>query len=269
MIDQNLLLRNQTAIVTGGSSGIGQGIAIALGAAGANVVINFHGDEEGAKKTQQAVVDKGSKAIIVKGDVGKEEDVKMIFEETKKTFGELHILVNNAGIQEDKPFLEMSLEDWQKVIQTNLTGAFLCAQRAAKVFQEQGIKEEVSKACGKIIFISSVHETIPWSGRVNYATAKGGLKMMMKSIAQELAPKKIRVNSISPGAIKTPINEHEWKDEEGKKNMLKKIPYGRIGDTEDIAQAAVWLSSDQADYITGTSLYIDGGMTLYPSFQEK
>jgi len=269
MSNNNLLLRNQTAVITGASGGIGGAIAKALGKAGANVAINYFNDEEGAKETQQAIVDAGSKAFIMKGDVGKEEDVKNLFKKAKETFGGVHILINNAGIQIDEPFLTLSYEDWNQVIQTNLSGAFLCAREAAKCFDEQGVDEEISKASGKIVFISSVHDTIPWAGRVNYATSKGGMKMMMKSIAQELASKKVRVNSISPGAIKTPINEHEWSTEEGKKAMLEKIPYGRIGEPEDIGQVAAWLASDQADYVTGTTIYVDGGMTLYPLFLEE
>jgi glucose 1-dehydrogenase len=268
MSNTNLLLKNQTAVITGASGGIGGAIAIALGKAGANVAINYFNDEEGAKEIQQAIVDAGSKAFIQRGDVGKEEDVKNLFDKAKETFGAVHILINNAGIQIDQPFLKLSYEDWNQVLQTNLSGAFLCAREAAKCFDEQGVNEDISKASGKIVFISSVHDTIPWSGRVNYATSKGGMKMMMKSIAQELAPSKVRVMSISPGAIKTPINEDEWSNEEGKKKMLAKIPYGRVGEPEDIGRVAVWLVSDQADYITGTSLYVDGGMTLYPSFQE-
>ncbi|KEO74413.1 glucose 1-dehydrogenase [Anditalea andensis] len=269
MSNTKLLLRNQTAVITGASGGIGGAIAIALGKAGANVVINYYKDEEGAKETQQAIVDAGSKAFILKGDVGKEEDVIELFQKAKETFGAVHILINNAGIQIDEPFLSLSYESWKQVIQTNLSGAFLCAREAAKCFDEQGVDEEVSKASGKIVFISSVHDTIPWSGRVNYATSKGGMKMMMKSIAQELAPSKVRVNSISPGAIKTPINEHEWGNKEGEQKMLAKIPYGRIGEPDDIGGVAAWLVSDQADYITGTTVYVDGGMTLYPSFQEE
>lgn len=265
----DLPLRNQTAVITGASGGIGGAIAIALGKAGANVAINYYHDEDGAKETQQAIVDAGSKAFILQGDVGKEDDVKKLFQKAKDTFGGVHILINNAGIQIDEPFLTLSYEDWNQVIQTNLSGAFLCAREAAKCFDEQGVDEAISKASGKIVFISSVHDTIPWSGRVNYATSKGGMKMMMKSIAQELAPSKVRVMSISPGAIKTPINEHEWSEEEGKKKMLAKIPYGRVGEPDDIGNVAVWLVSDQADYITGTSVYVDGGMTLYPSFQEE
>ncbi len=268
MSSLNGILMNQTAIITGGSSGIGKAIAIAFGKAGANVVVNYHSDEEEAKEARTEIEVAGGKTIIVKGDVGIEEDVKNIFNEAIKAFGRIDILVNNAGIQIDKPLMKMSYDDWKKVIQTNLSGAFLCAREAAKSYDKQGLDNNISRSRGKIIFIGSVHDTIPWAGRVNYATSKGGMKMMMKSIAAELAPKKIRVNSISPGAIKTSINKEEWTDEEGKEEMLDKIPYGRIGDPEDIGKVAAWLASDQADYITGTTIYVDGGMTLYPSFQE-
>lgn len=259
-------LQNQTAIVTGASSGIGQAIAIELGISGANVLINYYSDEEGAQKTLEAIEKSGGKGIVLQGDVSKPEDVSLMFEEVKKNFGNLHILVSNAGIQKDKAFTEMDFEDWDQVIKTNLYGAFLSSQAAAKVFLKQGIDKEVSKAAGKIIFISSVHDIIPWAGRVNYTSSKGGLKMMMESIAQELAPHQIRVNNVSPGAIKTSINEEEWGDEEGLKKMLSQIPYGRVGDPGDIAKTVRWLMTDEADYITGTTIYVDGGMTLYPSF---
>lgn len=259
-------LQNQTAIVTGASSGIGQAIAIELGASGANVLINYHSDEEGAQKTLEEIERSGGKGITLQGDVGKQEDISRMFEEAKKHFGNLHILVSNAGIQKDRAFTEMDFDEWDKVIKTNLYGAFLSSQAAAKVIMKQGIDKKVSKAAGKIIFISSVHDIIPWAGRVNYTSSKGGLKMMMESIAQELAPHQIRVNNVSPGAIKTSINEEEWNDEEGLKKMLSQIPYGRVGDPEDIAKTVRWLVTDEADYITGTTIYVDGGMTLYPSF---
>lgn len=203
---------------------------------------------------------------MLQGDVGKQEDISRMFEEATKHFGKLHILVSNAGIQKDKAFTEMDWEEWDQVLKTNLYGAFLSAQAAARVFMKQGIDPTISKAAGKIVFISSVHDIIPWAGRVNYTASKGGLKMMMESIAQELAPHQIRVNNVSPGAIKTSINEEEWNDDEGVKKMLSQIPYGRIGDPEDIARTVRWLVTDEADYITGTTLYVDGGMTLYPSF---
>ncbi|EMR04503.1 glucose 1-dehydrogenase [Cesiribacter andamanensis] len=260
------LLTGQTALITGASSGIGQAIAIAMAQAGARVVINFHSDEEGAEKTRQVVEKAGRKALVIQADVGSEEEVKKMVADAIDAFGSLDILVNNAGIQKDAPLSDMSLKEWQQVLDTNLTGAFLCAREAAIHFKKQGLREEHSLAAGKILFISSVHDIIPWAGRANYTAAKGGLMMLMKSLAQELARDRIRVNSISPGAIKTAINEQEWSQEEGKKKMLEQIPYGRIGDPEDIARAAIWLVSDQADYITGATLYVDGGMTLYPSF---
>jgi glucose 1-dehydrogenase len=263
-----LPLEGQTSIVTGSSSGIGQAIAISLGKAGSNVCVNYHGDEDGAKETQTRINEAGAKCIIVKGDVGKPKDVANIFEKTTGAFGKIDILVNNAGIQQDKPLVEMSYEEWDKVIQTNLYGAFLSAQTAAKTFLSQNQDKNPAKCIGKIIFISSVHDIIPWGGRVNYSASKGGLKNLMRSMAQELAPKKIRINGVSPGAIKTPINEDQWKDEENKKALLKKIPYGRIGEPEEIGKVVVWLASDEADYITGTTIYVDGGMTLYPSFAD-
>lgn len=261
-------LKGQTALVTGGSSGIGKGICIAMAQAGARVVINYHSDEKEANETKKAAEAAGVEAIVVKADVGKEAEVKKMFNTAIEAFGSLDILVNNAGIQKDAPLNEMSLDDWQQVMDTNLTGSFLCAREAARLFKKQGVVKERSLAAGKILFISSVHDIIPWAGRVNYTATKGGMMMLMKSLAQELAPDTIRVNSISPGAIKTSINEHEWSEKEGRKKMLDQIPYGRIGEPEDIARVAVWLVSDQADYITGATLYVDGGMTLYPSFME-
>jgi glucose 1-dehydrogenase len=261
-------LQGQTALVTGGSSGIGKAICIAMAQAGARVVINYHSDKEEALEVKKEIEKAGSEALVFKADVGKEADVKKMFKAAIDAFGSLDIVVNNAGIQQDAPLGEMSLDDWQKVLDTNLTGSFLCAREAAALFKKQGVAKDRSLAAGKILFISSVHDTIPWAGRVNYTATKGGMIMLMKSLAQELAGDKIRVNAISPGAIKTPINEEEWSNAEGKKAMLKKIPYGRIGDPEDIARAAVWLVSDQADYVTGTTLYVDGGMTLYPSFMD-
>lgn len=266
---ENKPLKNQTAIVTGASSGIGQAIAIGMGKAGANVAVNYHGGEKGAIETQEEIQKAGGKAFVIKADVSKKEDVEQLFTKTREEFGNLHILVNNAGIQQDEPFTSMKAESWDQVIRTNLYGAFYCAQQAARLFIHQGTDDALSKAKGKIIFISSVHDTIPWAGRVNYSASKGGLHNLMLSLAQELAKEKIRVNNISPGAIKTPINEDEWKNEERKKALLTKIPYGRIGEPEDIANAVVWLASDQADYVTGTTLYVDGGMTLYPSFLEE
>jgi len=189
-----------------------------------------------------------------------------MFEKIVKDFGTIDILVNNAGLQKDAPFDEMTLEQWNTVINVNLTGQFLCAREAVKEFKRRGVVPNVSCSAGKIIHISSVHEVIPWAGHVNYAASKGGVMLMMKSIAQEVAPFRIRVNSIAPGAIRTPINTSAWETPEAYDDLMRLIPYNRIGEVEDIGRAASWLASDYADYINGTSIFVDGGMTLYPGF---
>ena len=264
--DLNRPLKNQKALVTGGSSGIGEGCALALGAAGAAVAVNYHSHPEEAERVVAAIRAAGSEAVAIQADVSKEEEVEAMFAEAIKRFGTLDILVNNAGLQQDAPCHEMTLQQWQRVIDVNLTGQFLCAREAVREFLRRGVVPGVSRAAGKIICMSSVHEIIPWAGHVNYAASKGGIMQLMKSMAQELAPKKIRVNSIAPGAIQTSINRAAWETEEARDNLLKLIPDGRIGEPEDIARAAVWLASDQSDYITGVTLFVDGGMTLYPGF---
>ena len=259
-------LQGQKALVTGASSGIGQGVALALARAGADVLVNYVGSRDGADKTVQGIEALGRRAICVDADVSQEAAVEGMFDEMLRTFGTIDILVNNAGLQQDAGFTEMTLAQWNKVIGVNLTGMFLCARYAVKEFLRRGIKPEVSKACGKIICMSSVHEVIPWAGHVNYAASKGGVKLFMQSLAQELAPQKIRVNSIGPGAIQTPINRAAWDTQAALDSLLTLIPYGRIGVPEDIGKAAVWLASDDADYVTGQTLFVDGGMTLYPEF---
>ncbi len=262
-------LTGQTAVVTGASSGIGQGCAIALAQEGANVVINYHGSEDGAEETLQAIEKEQGKAIIFKADVSKQEQVQAMFQEAVRTFGTVDILVNNAGLQKDAPFVEMSLRDWQFVLDVNLTGQFLCAQEAVREFLRRGPRPEISKALGKIICMSSVHDIIPWAGHANYAASKGGVMLLMRSMAQELGEKKIRVNSIAPGAIKTPINQSAWKTPEAEQKLLRLIPYGRVGETSDIGNVCVWLASDESDYIHGETIYVDGGMTLYPGFGDN
>ncbi|MDF1578289.1 MAG: SDR family oxidoreductase [Desulfobulbales bacterium] len=259
-------LAGQTAIVTGSSSGIGAGIARELGAAGANVVVNYAGNREGADGVVRRITEGGGRAIAVQADVSREEDVAVMFRKTISTYGTVDILVSNAGVQKDASFVDMTIDQWNRVIGINLTGAFLCAREAAREFIRRGMAPERSSALGKIIFISSVHEIIPWAGHVNYAASKGGVMLFMKSIAQELGPQKIRVNSIAPGAIKTPINRSAWETFEAEADLLTLIPYKRVGEPVDIARAAVWLASDGSDYVHGTSLVIDGGMTLYPGF---
>jgi glucose 1-dehydrogenase len=261
-------LQGQIAIITGAGTGIGEGIARALASEGAHVVINYPAATSEAPAT--AVMDdiqkQGGQASVCRADVSNEAEVQNMFGEVIKKYGTIDILVNNAGIQSDAPFTEMTLAQWNHVLAVNLTGQFLCSREAAREFIKRGVVPSRSCSAGKIICISSVHELIPWSGHVNYATSKGGIRMMMKSIAQELAPHKIRVNSICPGAIKTHINYKAWSTPEAEEKLTTLIPYGRVGETADIGKAAAWLASDESDYVTGTSLFIDGGMTLYPGF---
>lgn len=260
------VLKDQTALVTGASAGIGKGIARAMAAAGANVVVNYAASEKKALAVVKELVDSGAKAIAVRADVSSEDQVLALFKTACDEFGTIDILVNNAGVQSDSSFLDMTLQQWQRVLDINLTGSFLCAREAAREFLRRGIVPERSCAAGKIIFTSSVHEVIPWSCHANYASSKGGVMQLMKSIAQELAPHKIRVNSIGPGAIKTDINRHAWEAPEAEAALLRLIPYRRAGVADDIARVAVWLASDEADYITGTTIFADGGMLLYPGF---
>ncbi|MDP4128634.1 MAG: SDR family oxidoreductase [Bacteroidota bacterium] len=261
-------LKNQIAIITGSSSGIGAGVAKSLAEAGAIVVINYPlpGGLDAANKVLDEITGSGGKGITFLCDVSKEEDVLKMFAAVIKEFGTVDILVNNAGIQKDAPFEDMTLAQWNLVLGVNLTGQFLCAREAIREFLRRGVDDSRSKAAGKIIHMSSVHQEIPWAGHANYASSKGGIKLLMESIAQEFAPKKIRINSICPGAIQTPINQSAWGTAEALKSLLTLIPYQRIGQPEDIGKAAVWLASDDSDYITGASLFVDGGMTLYPGF---
>jgi glucose 1-dehydrogenase len=263
-------LDGQIAIITGSSSGIGAGCAKEMAKAGATVVVNY--PVPGAKQMADAVVadiaGNGGSAISYKCDVSKEDEVIQMFKDVIAQFGTVDILVNNAGLQRDAKFVDMTLEQWNFVITVNLTGQFLCAREAIKEFLRRGITDK-SKAAGKIICMSSVHEVIPWAGHANYAASKGGIMLMMKTIAQEYAPKKIRINSIAPGAIATPINHDAWDTSEHLQQLLKLIPEKRIGQVEDIGKAAVFLASDDADYINGTTLFVDGGMTLYPGFEDN
>lgn len=266
-MEKGKLLLDQTAIVTGANSGIGEGIARAMGSAGARVVINYIVDEEKAFSLVEDIKNGGGEAMTVKADISSEADVQRMFTTVCQRYGSVDILVSNAGIQRDAPLAEMTLEQWLKVLNVNLTGAFLCVREAAREFIRRGVVAERSKSAGKVIFISSVHEVIPWAGHANYATSKGGMMMLMKTAAQELAPRKIRVNSICPGAIKTNINRSAWSTPEEENKLIRLIPSKRVGEPADIGPVAVWLASDDADYITGTSIYVDGGMLLYPGFR--
>ena len=267
------LLAQQKALVTGASSGIGRAVALHLAREGAQVVVNYVSSEAGAR----AVLDEihacdivranGGSAIAIKADVSNEAQVQAMFRQMLEELGTIDILVNNAGLQRDAPIDEMSLEQWNQVIQVNLTGQFLCAREAIREFKRRGVVPKVSSAAGKIVNISSVHEIIPWAGHVNYAASKGGVMLMTKSIAQEVAPHKIRVNSVCPGAVRTPINTEAWSTPEAYTELMKLVPAKRIGEPEDIGRAVVWLASDYADYCQGISLFVDGGMTLYPGFE--
>ena len=259
-------LEGQVALVTGASSGIGLGVAKTLARAGAAVGINHPNTPEPANGVVEEIRLAGGRAIALSADVSNEDQVKAMFSQLFDAFGTIDILVANAGLQLDSAFVDMSLAQWQFVLNVNLTGQFLCAREATREFIRRGVVPERSIAAGKIICMSSVHEVIPWAGHCNYAASKGGIMLMMKSLAQELAPHHIRVNSIGPGAIKTPINRAAWETPEAEAELLKLIPYNRVGVPEDIARAAVWLASDQSDYVNGITLFVDGGMTLYPGF---
>ncbi|MCB4825018.1 glucose 1-dehydrogenase [Roseicella aerolata] len=260
-------LEGQVALVTGGSGGIGAGIAVALAAAGASVGVNYASSPGAAAAVVARIEQAGGTAMALQADVSREEQVAAAFRELLGRFGCLDILVANAGIQKDAAFAEMSLDQWRAVLDINLTGQFLCAREAVRIFERQGRDPGRSAAAGKIICISSVHELIPWAGHANYAASKGGLMLMMKSLAQEVAERGIRVNGIAPGAIQTEINRTAWESPEALNRLLALIPYGRMGQPEDVARAAVWLASDASDYVTGTTLFVDGGMTLYPGFR--
>lgn len=263
------LLKDQAALVTGASSGIGEGIAKGLARAGARVVVNFSSNEAAADGVVRDIRKGGGEAIAVRANVSKEDQVLAMFETMLKEYGTIDILANNAGVQKDAKFTEMTLDQWRSVIDINLTGQFLCAREAAKEFIRRGVVPDRSLAAGKIICISSVHEKVPWAGHVNYAASKGGIMMMMQTIAQELAPYKIRVNSIAPGAIKTRINRKAWETPEAEAKLLELIPYKRVGEPRDIGAVAVWLASDESDYVNGATIFVDGGMSLFPAFAYK
>ncbi|AGS71054.1 glucose 1-dehydrogenase [Streptomyces collinus Tu 365] len=260
------LLKGQKALVTGANSGIGRATAVALGRAGADVVVNYVAGKEEAEQVVEEITALGVRAAAYEADVSSEDQVIAMTNRMVEEFGTIDILVANAGLQRDSRFTDMTLAQWQKVLDVNLTGQFLCAREATKEFLRRGVVPEVSRAAGKIICMSSVHQLIPWAGHVNYASSKGGVQMMMQTLAQELAPHKIRVNAVAPGAIKTPINRSAWDTPDAERDLLQLIPYGRVGEPDDIANAVVGLASDLMDYVVGATLYVDGGMTLFPGF---
>lgn len=261
-------LVGQVAIVTGATSGLGRACAVALGSAGAATIVNHLPQwAEAAAEVCREIEGLGGRATPFPADVGEESQVAEMFADAVARFGTVHILVNNAGIQDGAPFREMTLAQWNRVIGVNLTGAFLCSREAVREFLRRGPQPGVSRATGKIICISSVHQVIPWAFEANYAASKGGMALLMQSLAQEFAPQKIRVNAVAPGAIRTPINRSAWEDEDARRALLSLIPYGRIGEPADIGEAVLWLASDLSDYVNGTTLFVDGAMTAYPAFR--
>ena len=261
-------LEGQSALVTGSSTGLGAAVVTELAARGARVVINYRSSGEAAERVAADIRARDGEAIVVPADVSDEDDVIRMFDACDEAYGRLDILVANAGLQQDAAFAEMTLEQWNKVIDVNLGGQFLCLREAVRRFRAQPASD-VSRARGKIVCMSSIHEIIPWAGHVNYAASKGGVMMLMKSLAQEVSHERIRVNAIAPGAIATDINEDAWRTEEARAKLLELIPYARVGEKEDVARAAAWLASDESDYVVGTTLLVDGGMSLYPSFREN
>jgi glucose 1-dehydrogenase len=266
MVAPVITLAGQKALVTGANSGIGAAVAIALAEAGAAVVVNYVADPVAAEAVVATITAAGGTALAIQADVSDEAQVQAMFAQMLSQWGSIDILVSNAGLQRDAPLVQMTLAQWNTVIGVNLTGQFLCAREAARAFLKRGVVPGLSSAAGKIICMSSVHQVIPWGGHVNYATSKGGVMLLMKSMAQELAPHRIRVNAIAPGAIKTSINRSAWSTPAAEADLLRLIPADRVGETVDVARACVWLASDLSDYVTGTTLYIDGGMTLSPGF---
>nr|WP_190185864.1 SDR family oxidoreductase [Streptomyces cirratus] len=260
------ILKGQKALVTGANSGIGKATAIGLGRAGADVVVNYVAGQDAAEKVVREIEGFGVRAYAHEADVSQEGQVVDMVARMVEEFGTIDVMVANAGLQRDAAFTDMTMDQWRKVLEVNLTGQFLCAREATKEFLRRGVVPEVSRSAGKIICMSSVHQVIPWAGHVNYASSKGGVQMLMETLAQELAPQRIRVNAVAPGAIRTPINRNAWDTPEAEADLLRLIPYRRVGDPEDIANAVTLLASDLLDYVVGTTIFVDGGMTLFPGF---
>lgn len=253
-------LNNKVAIITGGSTGIGRAIALRFAKEHTKVVFNYLNDEDSAKKTAAKIRDIGGESVYIQGDVSKEDNVMELRDFAVHKFGHFNIWINNAGIENQVVSDEMSIDNWKKVLDVNLTGTFIGCREAIKYFKSEQVE-------GSIVNLSSVHEIIPWPTFAHYASAKGGTRMLTKTLALEYAKQNIRVNSIAPGAIDTSINATKFMNKDNLKQTISMIPLNRIGHASEIAATAVWLSSKEAGYITGQSIVVDGGMTLYPSFE--
>ncbi len=253
-------LEHKRALVTGGNTGIGQAIALHLAEAGADVAINYVAQPDAAQATVEEIKKHGRRALPLEADVTDTAAVDQMFAEAEKAWGGIDILVNNAGIDgkrsvgwEDDP------DSWRKVLEVNLFGAYYCARRA--------MKGMITRKNGVVLNITSVHEIIPWEGYSAYTTSKAAAGMMTKTLAMEAAPYGVRVVALAPGAVKTPINQSVWSNPKQLKDLLTKIPLDRMAETDEVAQMAVVLVSDAASYVTGTTVYVDGGMTLYANFE--
>jgi len=253
------LLAGRRALVTGATTGIGRGTVFELAAHGAAVAVDYRGKEDEANEIVAAIEGAGGRAIAVQMDISREDEVTRGFAQAREAFGGLDLVVNNAGVEAPYELVDMPLEEWNRVITVNLTGVFLASREAARIMR-------ADDAPGTIVMVSSVHEQIPWMKFSHYCASKGGMKLFAQSIARELAPHRIRVVSVAPGAIATPINRDVLDDPDAKREVLEEIPLGRWGAVDDVAQAIAWVASDKASYVTGTTLFVDGGMTLYPKF---
>ena len=248
-----MLLANKVAIVTGGSTGIGRAISIALGQSGAAVTINYHYSRAAGEEALQQIVQAGGRAALVQGDVSRVEDIQRLVEQTVQTFGRLDIMVNNAGVETRTSVLETSEQQFDQVMSVNLKGAFFGTQYAARQMIAQGDG-------GRIINISSIHEAWPAPGNTAYCCAKGGIRMLTSTAGVELAPRGIMVVGVGPGAIATSMNASVRADPEQQATLLSSIPLGRVGEAEEVARLVVWLASDQSSYAAATTFFIDGGM---------
>ena len=246
-------LQDKVALITGANSGIGKGIAIRFAQEGAHVAVNYLPGGTRDADAQAEVAAFATESIAVGGDVSKRDDVQSMVDATVAKFGRLDILINNAGIEINKPFLDTTDDEWNRVLNVNLFGTYLCTQIAAKQMVKQG-------PGGKIVNISSTHEDIPFQCYTSYCASKGAVKMLMRNLCLEFAPYKINVNNIAPGAIATPINQKVLDDPQANANALSEVPWGRWGTPEDVAGVALFLASDEADYVTGSTYYIDGGL---------